>query len=160
MRDGEPPDPKNHRREFVTTMCFSPEGDLIGGLVVTAIVLMPATTFGSSRVPIDRSFPILLGLHQIDETFVWWQLQGHVPHASGVVACGSIYSSPFVALPTLVPTMVLLLEPRGRRRVIAPFLALGVVTSALLLETMLSGHPAPNSARITWPIRSVSNTVS
>jgi len=78
----------------------------------------------------------------------------------GVVAMWIYLLFAFVALPTLVPTMVLLLEPRGRRRVIAPFLALGVVTSALLLETMLSGHPAPNSARITWPIRSVSNTVS
>jgi hypothetical protein len=45
-------------------------------------------------------------------------------------------------LPTLVPTMVLLLEPRRRRRVIAPFLALGVVTSVVLLETMLVGHPS------------------
>jgi len=52
------------------------------------------------------------------------QLQGHVPHALGVVAMWIYLLFAFVALPTLVPTMVLLLEPRGRRRVIAPFLAL------------------------------------
>jgi len=87
-------------------------------------------------------FPILLGLHQLDETFVWWQLQGHITHDAGVVAMWIYLLFAFVVLPTLVPLMVLLLEPRGRRSVIAPFLALGVVTSAVLLEAMLSGHPS------------------
>ena len=124
-------------------MCFSPEGDLIGGLVVTAIGVDACYHLrGRPEYRLIAPFPILLGLHQIDETFVWWQLQGHVPHALGVVAMWIYLLFAFVALPTLVPTMVLLLEPRGRRRVIAPFLALGVVTSALLLETMLSGHPS------------------
>jgi hypothetical protein len=45
-------------------------------------------------------------------------------------------------LPTLVPTMIFLLEPRERRKVIAPFLVMGIVVSALLLETMLRGHPS------------------
>jgi len=44
-------------------------------------------------------FPILLGLHQIDETFVWWQLQGHVPHALGVVAMWIYLLFAFVACP-------------------------------------------------------------
>ena len=48
----------------------------------------------------------------------------------------------FVVMPTLVPTMVHPLEPRERRRIIAPFLALGLVSSAVLLETMLVGHPS------------------
>jgi hypothetical protein len=123
-------------------MCFSPEGDLIGGLVVTAIGVDACLHLrGRPEYRLIAPFPILLGLHQIDETFVWWQLQGHVPHAIGVAAMWIYLLFAFVVLPTLVPTMVLLLEPRDRRRVIAPFLALGVVTSAVLLETMVSGHP-------------------
>ena len=122
-------------------MCFSSEGDLIGGLVVTAIGVDACLHLrGRPEYRLIAPFPILLGLHQLDETFVWWQLEGHVPHAVGDVAMWIYLLFAFVVLPTLVPTMVLLLEPRGRRRMIAPFLALGVVTSAVLLETMLRGH--------------------
>jgi len=124
-------------------MCFSPEGDLIGGIVVTAIGVDACLHLrGRPEYRSIAPFPILLGLHQIDETFVWWQLQGHVPHAIGVVAMWIYLVFAFVVLPILVPTMVLLLEPRNRRKFIAPFLALGVVTSAVLLETMLNGHPS------------------
>jgi len=124
-------------------MCFSPEGDLIGGLVVTAIGVDACLHLkGRPEYRLIAPFPILLGLHQIDETFVWWQLQGHVSHAVGIVAMWIYLLFAFVVLPTLVPTMVLLLEPRGRRRVIAPFLLLGIITSVALLETMLSGHPS------------------
>jgi hypothetical protein len=123
-------------------MCFSPEGDLVGGLVVTVIGLDACRHLrGRPEYRLIAPFPILLGLHQIDETFVWWQLQGHVSRTLGVVAMWIYLVFAFVVLPTLVPTMVLLLEPRNRRRVIAPFLALGVVTSAVLFETMLSTHP-------------------
>jgi hypothetical protein len=123
-------------------MCFSPEGDLIGGLVVTAVGVDACLHLrGRPEYRLIAPFPILLGLHQLDETFVWWQLQGHVPHAVGIVAMWIYLLIAFVVLPTLVPTMVLLLEPRARRRVIAPFLALGVFTSATLLETIVNGHP-------------------
>jgi len=124
-------------------MCFSPEGDLVGGLVVTVIGLDACRHLkGRPEYRLIAPFPILLGLHQIDETFVWWQLQHHVPHSVGIVAMWIYLLFAFAVLPTLVPTMVLLLEPRSRRRVIAPFVALGVVTSAVLLETMLSHHPS------------------
>jgi hypothetical protein len=124
-------------------MCFSPEGDLIGGLVITAIGVDACVHLrGRPEYRLIAPFPILLGLHQFDETFVWWQLQGHLPHSVGVVAMWIYLLFAFVVLPTLVPTMVLLLEPRARRRVIAPFLVLGVVTSAVLLETILNGHPS------------------
>jgi hypothetical protein len=115
---------------------------LVGGLVVTVIGLDACRHLhGRPEYRLIAPFPILLGLHQIDETFVWWQLQGHVSHAAGVVAMWIYLLIAFVVLPTLVPTLVFLLEPRARRRIIAPFLALGVVTSAVLLESMLSGRP-------------------
>lgn len=124
-------------------MCFSPEGDLIGGVVVTAIGVDACLHLrGRLEYRLIAPFPILLGLHQIDETFVWWQLQGHVAHSVGVVAMWIYLLFAFVVLPTLVPIMVLLLEPKNRRKFIAPFLALGVVTSAVLLETMVNGHPS------------------
>ncbi len=124
-------------------MCFSPEGDLIGGLVVTAIGIDACLHLrGRTEYRLVAAFPILLGLHQLDETLVWWRLEGHASSGVGVAAMWIYLLFAFVALPTLVPTMVLLIEPRGRRRLIAPFLALGVVVSALLLATMVHGHPS------------------
>jgi len=123
-------------------MCFSPEGDLIGGLVVTAIGIDACLHLrGRPEYRLIAPFPILLGLHQVDEAFVWWQLQGHVPHGVCVVAMWIYLLFAFVVLPTLVPTMVFLLEPRERRKVIAPFLVAGIAVSGILLETMLGGHP-------------------
>src|ERR1035438_6981100 len=98
-------------------MCFSPEGDLVGGLVITAIGVDACLHLrGRPEYRLIAPFPILLGLHQLDETFVWWQLQGHVSHDIGVVAMWIYLLFAFVVLPTLVPTMVLLLEPQGRPR--------------------------------------------
>ena len=85
-------------------MCFSPEGDLVGGLVVTAIGVDACLHLhGRPEYRLIAPFPILLGLHQVDETFVWWQLQGYVPHSVGVVAMWIYLLVAFVVLPTLVP---------------------------------------------------------
>src|ERR1035438_10233757 len=92
-------------------MWFSPEGDLVGGLVITAIGVDACLHLrGRPEYRLIAPFPILLGLHQLDETFVWWQLQGHVSHGVGVVAMWIYLLFAFVVLPTLVPTMVLLLD--------------------------------------------------
>ena len=71
------------------------------------------------------ALPIALGLHQIDETFVWWHLQGHVDAGVGAVAMWLYLTFAFVALPIVVPALVLVIKPRGARRwIIVPFLAL------------------------------------
>jgi len=88
------------------------------------------------------ALPVVLGLHQIDETFVWWWLQGHVSAGVGHVAMWIYLLFALVVLPTLVPAMFLLVEPRYRRWRTAPFLALGIVVSAVLLEAMIAGHPS------------------
>ena len=88
-------------------------------------------------------FPLLLGLHQIDEAFVWWGLQGVVPHPLGRVAMWIYLGVAFVALPIVVPVVIMLLEPTGRRRMrIAPFLTIGLGVSAVLLVTMLRNVPS------------------
>jgi hypothetical protein len=125
-------------------MCFSPEGDLISGLVVTAIgvdALMHLR--GRREYRMVAALPIALGLHQIDETFVWWHLQGHVNANVGAVAMWIYLLFAFVVLPIVVPSLVMMIEPRGTRHwTISPFLALGVVTSVLLLSAMLQGYPS------------------
>ncbi len=124
-------------------MCFSPTGDLVGGAVVVGIGI-------DACLHLKRRFeyvaiaalPIALGLHQIDETFVWWWLQGHVGSGVGEVAMWIYLVFALVVLPVLVPLMVFLFMRRSLRRWrVAPFVVLGIVVSGILLEAMLVGHP-------------------
>ena len=124
-------------------MCFSPTGDLVGGSVVVAIGVDACLHLrGRPEYLAIAALPVVLGLHQIDETFVWWWLQGHVSAGVGHVAMWIYLLFALVVLPTLVPAMFLLVETRYRRWRTAPFLALGIVVSAVLLEAMIAGHPS------------------
>jgi hypothetical protein len=85
------------------------------------------------------SLPILFGLHQLDETFVWWWLQGHISASVGRPAMWIYLIFALVILPTLIPLLVYYFEPTRRRRWrIVPFSLLGVGVSAVLLEAMLA----------------------
>lgn len=124
-------------------MCFSPQGDLAGGAVVMAIGIDACRHLhGRREYRMLAVVPLLLGAHQVDETFVWWGLQGHVPRAVGSVAMWIYLVFALVVLPVLVPSVVLALERTRRRRLrIAPFVVLGVVVAAILLAALVRGHP-------------------
>ena len=124
-------------------MCFSPAGDLVGGAVVAAIGVDACLHMkGRTEYLAIASLPLVLGLHQIDETFVWWGLQGHVSQGVGHVAMWIYLVFALVVLPVFVPLlMFLLLKGQYRRRRIVPFLAIGIAVAAVLLESMLVGHP-------------------
>lgn len=124
-------------------MCFSPEGDLVGGIVVTAIGVDAVRHLRHRNDHLAlAALPLFLGFHQIDEAFVWWGLQGVVPHEVGRVAMWIYLLIAFVVLPILVPVVIMLLEPTAHRKWrIAPFLAIGTGVSAVLLEAILRNHP-------------------
>ena len=59
-------------------MCFSAQADLVGGVVVSGIGIdVLRHVKGRRRYLPMAALPMMLGLHQIDEAFVWWGLQGH-----------------------------------------------------------------------------------
>jgi len=122
-------------------VCFSPEGDLAGGLVVTTIGVDACRHLrGRNNYLLLAATPLVLGAHQIDESLVWWGLQGHVPHLAGRIAMWIYLVIAFVVVPILVPLAILRLQPTARRRwVIAPFVLLGTGVAAVLLKTMLRG---------------------
>jgi hypothetical protein len=122
-------------------VCFSPEGDLAGGLVVTTIGIDACRHLrGRSNYLLLAVTPLVLGAHQIDESLVWWSLQNHVPHLAGRIAMWIYLVIAFVVVPILVPLAILRLAPTTRRRwLLAPFVALGVGVAFDLLITMLHG---------------------
>jgi hypothetical protein len=126
---------------MIEVVCFSPQGDLAGGLVVTAIGVDACRHLrGRNNQMLLAALPLLLGLHQIDESLVCWSLQDHVPHLAGRIAMWIYLLVALVVVPVFVPVAILKLEPTARRRwIIAPFVALGSVVAAVLLITMLRG---------------------
>lgn len=122
-------------------MCFSPQADLVGGLVIGAIgVDVVRHVNGRRRHLALAALPLILGLHQLDEAFVWWGLQGHVSATVGHVATWIYLLFAFVLLPTYLPLAVLALEPSGRRRqAMVLFAVLGAVVSIVLLAAMIRG---------------------
>ena len=86
------------------------------------------------------TLPLLLGGHQLVEAFVWWGVEGRVPHGVGRVALWIYLLIAFVVLPVFVPLSVIALEPTDRRRrELAPFIVLGAAVSITLLVAMLRG---------------------
>jgi len=122
-------------------MCFSPEGDLAGGIVVSAIGVDALRHLrGRNNLLLFAATPLVLGFHQLDESLVWWSLQGHLPHTVGRVAMWIYLLIAFVVVPVLVPVAIWVLEPTAlRRRIIAPFAVLGIGVACILLISMLHG---------------------
>ena len=122
-------------------MCFSPEGDLAGGIVVTAIGIDACRHLrGRNNLLLLAATPLLLGVHQLDESLVWWSLQGHLPHSVGRIAMWIYLLIAFVVVPVLVPVAIWVVGPTARRRwIIAPFAALGIGIACILLISMLQG---------------------
>jgi hypothetical protein len=120
-------------------VCFSPQADLVGGAVVTAIGIDACRHLrGRNDHLLLAALPVALGVHQLIETFVWWGLQGHVPHMVERVSLWLYLLVAFVVLPIFVPLAVRALEPTRQRKLrMLPFVTLGAVVSGVLLDAML-----------------------
>ena len=120
-------------------MCLSAQADIVGGTLVAAIGIDAYRHLrGRSSHLLLATLPVLLGVHQLVEAFVWWGVEGHVPQMVGRIALWIYLLIAFVVLPIFIPFAVLAIEPTTRRRwQMAPFVALGVGVSAVLLAAML-----------------------
>jgi hypothetical protein len=124
-------------------MCFSPQGDLAGGVVVMAIGVDACLHLhGRREYRALAVIPLVLGAHQVDEALVWWGLQGHVPRSVGNVAMWIYLVFALVVLPLAVPALVLSLERTARRRLrIVPFVIVGAAVSAILCTVLVTHGP-------------------
>ena len=121
-------------------MCFSPEVDVAAGVVLGAVGLESLRHVHRWRdVPLG-SLPLLFGVHQVTEAFVWWHLMGDVSASVGRRALWVYMLFAFVVLPLLAPLAVLAVEDDPRRRqLIARFSVLGGLVAAAYLSAMVEG---------------------
>ncbi len=97
-------------------VCFAPEADaLVGGIVIAVGVDALRHVREPKQIPL-AALPLLFGVHQLSEAFVWWGLQGSVSHAVERVAVWTYLLFAFGALPVLIPVAVGLVEPLRERR--------------------------------------------
>jgi hypothetical protein len=122
-------------------MCFSPQADIAGGLVICAIGIDAVRHVRRRRELLALAWiPLLLGAHQFIEALVWLWLQGHVPRGIGHVALWAYLLIAFVVLPVFIPLAVIALEPTRRRKAImVPFALTGTVIGVILLAAMVRG---------------------
>ena len=122
-------------------MCFSPQADLVGGVLICAIGVNAVRHIRQRREFIALAWiPVLLGVHQFIEALVWLWLQGHVPRGIGHVALWAYLLIAFVVLPVFIPLAVIAVEPtRRRKQMMAPFALLGAVIAVTLLAAMVRG---------------------
>lgn len=126
---------------YPPSVCFSAEADLVGGTLITAIGIDAVRhTTGRRELVGLAAIPLVLGVHQLTETFVWWGLQGHVSTTVGDAAMWIYLLVAFVLLPSYVPAAVYAAAtPGAKRRVLLAFIGIGVVVSVSLLAAMVRG---------------------
>ncbi len=129
-----------YRIEAVRTVCFSPEADLIAGIVITAIGV---DTLRSVEHPAERPLallPLIFGAHQLIETVVWWGVDGCVGEGASQWSTWLYLAIAFGLLPWFVPWAVQRIEPRPRRRsLMVQLTVLGAAVSVILMWALSLG---------------------
>lgn len=111
-------------------MCFSAEASFAGGAVITAIGVMSVK---KNSVPSRKLFaciPLIFGVQQISEGFVWVALQSAGNDFMLTLATYMFLLAALVLWPFMIPLSVLQMEGDARRRrALRIFLGIGILTS-------------------------------
>jgi hypothetical protein len=140
-------------------VCFSVQADVVAGVVLLPMAFVSLREVRQLREMPFASLPLLLALHQVSEAVVWAPLEGYdVSEPVWRTAVWMYVGFAMVVLPTLFPLSVLLLEPQGDQRRVAPFVGLGVVMSAVFAVEVFSApvtvvvHPHACSTSPRWSV--------
>lgn len=121
-------------------MCYSPEADLVAGVVVGAAGIDALRHVDDRRDLALAAVPLVLAAHQLIEAVGWWGLQDRVPEMAGTLAIGAYLIIAMGVVPALVPYAVMRTErDPTRRRFMVPLVALGAGVSMVLLFALSSG---------------------
>src|SRR5476651_2056475 len=96
-------------------MCFSPEADFTAGVVIAGVGVETLRRVRARRELIVAALPLLFGIHQLVEGFVWLGLRGQVSTGLGDAAKEAYIVFAHAVLPIIVPVGFMLVEPNDRR---------------------------------------------
>jgi uncharacterized protein DUF6629 len=115
-------------------MCFSPDADFTAGAVVAGVGVETLRRVRARRELIVGALPLLFGVHQLVEGFVWLGLRGQVSGGLRDVATEAYIVYAHAVMPAIVPLGFMLLEPdRHRARRLRPLVCLGPLLGLYLL---------------------------
>jgi len=118
-------------------MCFSPEVDLVAGLIIGAIGVDALRRVDDRRDLALASVPVVLAAHQLIESVAWRGLEGRVPEVVTEVAIAAYLVVALAVVPTLIPLAVYRSERDPKRRsAMAPFVILGIAVAATLIASL------------------------
>ncbi|MET9487771.1 DUF6629 family protein [Nocardia sp. NPDC006630] len=111
--------------------------------LVAGTALLPVAALSLREVKHWRELPFALlpaifALHQYIESIVWAGLNGHVSAGLEHAAVFAYLLIALPLLPTLFPLSILMLEPRGARLRVAPFVVLGAVVSTYFTVVLIT----------------------
>lgn len=121
-------------------MCFSPEADLVTGIVVSGVGVDALRHARDRRLLPLALLPLLFGLHQLIEAFAWWGMDGRLPSRVGEVATWLYLAIAFLVVPTMVPWAVRSAEGKAGRHLLWPFVLMGLAVAVALLPGLLNGE--------------------
>jgi hypothetical protein len=121
-------------------MCYSPEADVIAGLVVGAVGIDAVRHVDDRRYLPLAAVPLVLAAHQVIEAVAWWGLRGDVAIEVRDVAISLYLVIALGVVPVLVPFAAMWCEPNSRRRrLMEPFVALGLCVGFVLVAGLATG---------------------
>jgi len=127
-------------------VCFSPEADVIAGVVVGAVGIDALRRVDDRRYLALAAVPLVLAAHLLVEAVAWWGLEGSVSPAAGDLAVSVYLIIALGVVPVLVPYAVMRSESDSQRRKrMFPLVAVGIGVSIVLLFGMATN---PHGATI------------
>ena len=121
-------------------MCFSPEADIVAGVVVSGVGIDALRHVRHTREYPLAALPLLLGAHLLVETYVWWGEMGRASELAAQAATWVYLAFALGVLPVLVPVAILAIEPEERRRRwLMPLAVIGAGVAALYMASLVTG---------------------
>jgi len=111
-------------------MCFSAGASFAGGVVITAIGVMTVRTNRDHSRRLFAAIPLIFGVQQISEGFVWVALQSPGHDLMLSISMYIFLIAALIVWPSVIPLSVLAMEKvKSRRLALYFFFVVGLLTS-------------------------------
>lgn len=117
-------------------MCFSAAASFTAGTVLTTVGLITLKQ-SPKKTRLFASIPLLFGIQQLIEGFVWLSLMYSMPTLNTLATYGFVFFS-HLLWPIFTPLSVALMEPsKWRKRLIFACVVIGIVVSGYSLFSII-----------------------